>query len=100
MEVVHQRCCGIGSVANRWLRGEVRGMSASEELCSDPEHAVNEADLTNDIALCQPAHLSLADHVHRLVSLDRSQRIIDGSEPEAGGDPLLHESMILLQDII
>ena len=44
-------------------------------------------------------HQSLADHVHRLAPLDRPQRTIDGSEPEAGGDAL-HESMDLLQDII
>ena len=74
--------------------------AASEKLFSHPEHALNEADLSDNIALCQPAHLSLADHVHCLVPLDRPQRAIHGSEPEAGSDAILHESMILLQDII
>src|ERR1044072_216064 len=69
-------------------------------LCSEPEHSFDETYLSNDIALCEPAHLPLTNHVHRLVPLDRSQRTIHRSEPEAGSNPLLHEAMILLQNII
>src|SRR3954451_2217264 len=75
-------------------------MPWSEILCSDPEHPLDEADLPNDIALRQPAYLSLADHVHRLVPLDRSQSPVDRSEPEAGSNPLLHEAMVLFNGLI
>jgi len=73
---------------------------ASEKSCSDSEHALYEADLSDNITLWQPAHLSFAGHVHGFVALDRSQCAIDGSEPKAGGGALLHESIILLQDFI
>ena len=46
-------------------------------LCSEAKYPLDEADLSNNVFLCQPTHLSLADHVHRLVPLDRSQCTID-----------------------
>ena len=42
--------------------------SRERSLCSEPKDALDEAY----VFLCQPTHLSLADHVHRLVALDRS----------------------------
>ena len=68
--------------------------------CSDAVNLVDEPDLPDNIALWKPAYLSLSDHVHRLISRDRVQRAAYGSEPEAGGNALLDETMILFQDII
>ena len=70
------------------------------KLCTDSEEAFNESDLADDVALRQPFHLAFADHVHGLVSGDGSDRPVDGSEPQAGGNSLLHKSMILFQHIV
>src|SRR5215831_19406788 len=51
------------------LTGEVHAVSTSSTLCSEPELPLDETDLPDDIALCQPTHLSLADHVNRLIAL-------------------------------
>src|SRR6266705_6820468 len=74
--------------------------AGDSKLCADSEEAFNESDLPNDVALGQPFHLSFANHVHGLIARDGSDRPVGGSKPQAGGDSLLHESMILLQDII
>ena len=49
---------------------------------------------------CYPADLTFADDVHGLVSSNRVQCAIDGSEPLASQDALLHETMILLEDVV
>ena len=79
-----------GAICRKYvLTGQVRPVPTSGTLCSEPEHPLDETDLPNDIALCQPTHLPLADHVHRLIPLDRSQRTVDRSEPLAGCQALL-----------
>jgi hypothetical protein len=45
-------------------------------------------------------HLAVSDDVHRLISRDPVQRTAYGPEPEASGNTLLDETMILFQDII
>ena len=47
-----------------------------------------------------PADLTFAEDVHGLVSRNRVQRAIDGSEPLASHDPLLDETMILRKDVV
>ena len=69
-----------GSVANRKCDLEVGGWVMLKP-CTDSEQAFNEADLANDVAFGQPFHLSFANHVHGLVSRDRSDRPVGGSEP-------------------
>lgn len=56
--------------------------------------------LADDIDFVQPADMSLPDCMHRLVTFDGSPRAFGRSESEAGGDVLLDESMILLDDIV
>ena len=73
---------------------------ARVRLSGDPEDPLDVMHLTEDVSLCQPPDLSLANHIHCLISRDGSQRSIDGSEPQADRHPLLHESVILLQHII
>src|SRR5258705_3661048 len=100
IEAVSTRQKKWGSVANRQREAETTRGRVMLKLCSDSEQAFNEPDLADDVALRQPFHLSFANHVHGLVSGNGSDRPVGGSEPQAGGDSLLHESMILLQDII
>src|SRR6266849_8979322 len=44
--------------------------------------------------------LTLANHVHRLVAVDRSQRSFHRTKPETGGDSLLNEPVVLLKNIV
>jgi hypothetical protein len=57
---------------------------------------MDELTLADDIALVHPADLSLPDCMHRLVTLDGSPRPLRRTKTEARRDPLLDESMILL----
>src|ERR1700686_4859123 len=61
---------------------------------------MDELTLAADIALVHPADLSLPDGMHRLVTLDGSPRPLRRSKTEARRDPLLDESMILLNGLI
>src|SRR5512133_842476 len=61
---------------------------------------MNELTLADDIALGQPADLPLPNRVHGLVALDRSPRAFSRSESKARGNPLLDESVILLDDVV
>jgi hypothetical protein len=83
-----------GGVAQKDLRidnGFLRG---------DAKQGVNEGTLTEYIAFGQPAHLSFADHVHRLVPINRVQRAPQRSKPETRGDALLDEAVILLDHVV
>jgi hypothetical protein len=68
--------------------------------CSDPVNLVYEPDLSDNIALRQPADLTFADHVHRFLSGDRVQRAAHRSEPKARGDSFLGETVILFQHMV
>ena len=46
------------------------------------------------------ADLTFSDHVHRLISRDCVQRAAYRPKPEAGGNSLLNETMILFHDIV
>ena len=61
-----------GSVAN--VQTRERWPVGLTELCSSGEfeQPCNERDLPRDVALRQPSHLSLPDHVHRLDALNRA----------------------------
>ena len=61
---------------------------------------MDELTLTDRITLRDPADLPFSDRVHRLVTLDRSTRSLRRTESEARRDPLLDESMVLLDDVI
>src|SRR5438270_8719572 len=66
----------------------------------ESEDALDEADLLGNIALCQPSNLSFADHVHRLIALDRSFCTGERAEAEARIDPPFDRTMILLDNIV
>jgi hypothetical protein len=71
-----------------------------EKLGSDTEDRMNELALRNSIALGDPADLTFADCMHRLVALDSSARALHRSESEACANPLLDEAMVLLDDVV
>src|ERR1700730_7425934 len=48
----------------------------------------------------QPPHLSLADHVHRLDTLNRSRGRIEGAKSLTGSHQSFDRSVILLHDVV
>ncbi len=69
-------------------------------LGRDAEDRVDELSLCDGITLGDPAYLTFADCMHRLVPLDRSAGTLYRSESKARRDPLLDEAMVLLDDVI
>ena len=67
---------------------------------TEPEDEFYEADLFSDVALCQPSNLSLANHVHCCVALDRSLRGLERAKAEARLDPPFDRTVILLDNVI
>src|SRR5437016_5592191 len=61
---------------------------------------MDELTLTDRITLRNPADLPLSDCMHRLVTFDHSTRTLHRTESEARHDPLLDESMVLLDDVV
>ena len=75
-------------------------MRAWQELRGDAEDCVDELALRYGIALSNPANLTFADCMHRLVPLDRSACTLYRSESKACRDALLDEPMVLLDDVV
>ena len=69
-------------------------------LRGDTQGLIDETDLADYISLSQPPDLTFSDHVHRLIATYRIYRTSHRAKPEASGDPLLDESMVLLHDIV
>jgi hypothetical protein len=61
---------------------------------------VDELSLSDWIVLTNPADLPFADGVHYLVTLNRSARARRRMKTEARHDPLLDETMVLLDDVV
>ena len=77
-----------------------RSKAAGRVLCSDSVDLMYEPDLADHVTLLQPADLTFSDHVHRLISGDRVHRAAHGSKPQAGGDSLFDETVILFQHVV
>jgi len=65
-----------------------------------PKSAAIERNLSSDVVLGQPSDLSLADHVHRLDTLNRSRRRIEGAKPLTGSHPPFDRPLIPLHDVV
>jgi hypothetical protein len=89
-----------GSVANAKECRKIGRWRSAPRLRGDPQRLIDETDLADYISLSQPPDLTFSDHVHRLISTYRVYRTSHRTKPEAGGDPLLDESMVLLHDIV
>ena len=68
--------------------------------CSHLEQLVDELNLSPDIRTAHPPRLPLPDHVHGLVSLDRSPRRVEFMRALLGLHSSFDRSMILLQDVV
>ena len=68
--------------------------------CSDLEQLVDELNLLPNIRTAHPPRLTLPDHVHGLISLDRSPRRVEFTKALLGLHASFDRSMILLQDVV
>jgi hypothetical protein len=68
--------------------------------CSHLEQPVDELNLSSNIRAAHPPRLPLPDHVHRLISLNRSPRRLKLAKPLLGLHSSSDRSMILLQDVV
>ena len=64
------------------------------------EELLDESDLTEDISSTHPPNLPLPHHVHRLITLNRSLRRLEFSEPLLGVHPTFDRSVILLENVV
>ena len=75
-------------------------MLARPELRRDTKDCVDELALRYRITFCDPANLTFADCIHRLVAFDGSTYAFHRSEFEVRCDPLLDEPMVLLDEVV
>ena len=68
--------------------------------CTHLEQLVDELNLSPNIRTARPPRLPLPDHVHCLVSLDRSPRRLKLTKPLLGFHSSFDCSMVLLQDVV
>src|SRR5438309_5708548 len=64
------------------------------------EELFDQPDLRSNVIAPDTPNLSFPDHIHRLISLDRSTGCVEFSETLLGVDPAFDEAMILLDDIV
>ena len=68
--------------------------------CGHLEQMVDELNLLPNIRTAHPPRLTLPDHVHGFVSLDRSPRRVEFTKALLGLHASFDRSMILLQDVV
>ena len=88
-------CCNFEQTIKR-EEGHVRITISGSQI----EDLVDESDLTEDIFPAHPSNLPLSDHVHRLVTLNRSPRRLELPKSLLGLDPTFDGSVVLLQNIV
>ena len=69
-------------------------------LGSYSKQAGDEGNLISDVSFAHPSDLSLANHVHDPVSLERSPCRLKGKEAHPRLDEPFDEAMILLDQVI
>ena len=98
-----QRLHGLieGCVAT--LKGEQNwdeGLARTAISGSQIEELLDESDLTEDIRSAHPPNLSLPDHVHRLITLNRPPRRLEFSKFLLGVDAAFDRSVVLLENVV
>ena len=68
--------------------------------CNHLEQLVDELNLSPNLRTAHPLRLPLPDHVHCLISLDRSPRRVEFTKALLGFHSSFDRSMILLQDVV
>jgi len=80
LSYLRARRTGLGFFNGKCCKPEIpdarNGSSWRSRNSGEPKEPGNKRDLPRDIVLRQPSHLSLADHVRRLKTLNRSHRTI------------------------
>ena len=69
-------------------------------LGSHSRQTSDEGDLISDVSFAHPSDLSLANHVHDFVSLQRSPCRLKGKEAHPRLDEPFDEAMILLDQVL
>jgi hypothetical protein len=69
-------------------------------LGSHSKEAGDEGDLSGDVSFAHSSDLSLANHVHDLVSLERSLCRFNGKEAHPRLDHPFDEAVVLLDQVI
>ena len=87
-------CCEVESEYAR--SGYIQRLRSGSEA----EQTVDESNLPGDVALRQPPHLPLPNHVHCLDTLNRSPRRRKRSEALHGSHPAFDAPVILLHDVV
>ena len=111
-----RRACGTqaDSARGRGRAGHAYGSVATLRVCrnwvkrgirvailrSHLEQLFNELNLALHVVLPQPANLPLPDHVHRLISLNRSPGRMEFSKALLGVDSAFDRAVILLDDVV
>src|SRR5437764_9154751 len=80
--------------------GNAPPVRAGSNLRSNAEDCVDELPLRYSIALGEPADLTFADCMHRLVALDGAACAFRRTEAEACRNSLLDEPVVLLDDVV
>jgi|SRR5712691_4530888 len=88
-------CCNF-----EWLTELGRGQARIAISGSQIEELPDETDLTENIIPAHPSNLPLSDHVHRLISLNRSPGRLELSKSLLGVYSAFDRSMVLFQDIV
>ena len=89
-------CCNIQK-----KRQESDRLDRSDSVsCSDLEQLVDALNLLPNFRTAHPPRLTLPDHVHGLISLDRSPRCVEFTKALLGLHASFDRPMILLQDVV
>ena len=75
-------------------------VSSSSGTGDKTEETCYECNLSYDVVFRQPSDLALANHIHRLDTLNGSCRRIEGAESLTGSHPAFDRSVILLHDVV
>ncbi len=90
-------CSGCVAKTRRGTQGQ-GGSLFLLGLGGHSKEAGNEGDLPVGVSFAHCADLSLPDHVHDLVSLERSPCCLEGKEAHPGLDQPFEKAVVLLVD--
>ena len=90
-----------GCVATFKKQQESDGLDRSDSIsCGYLEELVDELNLLPNFRTAHPPRLTLPDHVHGLISLDRSPRRVEFTKALLRLHASFDRSMILFQDVV
>jgi hypothetical protein len=88
-------------VGVRWAHKDLGGETVGAARSGGQfEELMDELNLTPNIRSAHPPNLPLPHHVHRLVTLDRSLRRLEFSEPLLGAHLAFDRAVVLLENVV